>query len=736
MFQPRLKDALAPTSAFVAVPSSPPPDLSQSHAGNAEPIAGRNQLHLRPAGQPRVSLSDAVIKQTVSFSSQNGDHCRGHSPSHGSKVGEVSVEVSHSQPDKVRSSSVKQSVEISGKSRPKIKAPLLPYSSKRQASGSPRLKSSSPRHHHSSILYDEATASESGNQKAPLLAYSHGNGHYFEENSVFDPGYAVVGRPQLNSTPILPSPEHDRAKPEHYLTTTEYEEVDRDDYESDQEAAGERAKSESKKKVPVYSKVVKRLTQYKSEKKKSSTELPPTSPTGKQEKHKSKVSKEQRKEAVVRFADKEEQRRREVFQFHEKKDFQSDVTENHVERHKKSVENDSTWYGSDGDQHKERDSHYEARKESSIRTKPASPLISYPSQRTISKIMLPMGYRGDHDELEYHEEYEDSAEEELKPLSLNFSDSEDKEDHQGYRLNATFPLTAKEEGGRTSSTLDPLPPYGVSLTSIDKSKAEVSGKRESTRPSSVPPNLKEVPVIRPSSVKKATSTISNNVYIFSERQPNGKLQYFAASPVHYAHHRDFTPDVKLDSPEPSVMQASSTVSSSLSNSKPSQAVDNFSGVKPLTSVTREEHANPVGANAWKRYSTPVSPAVVQSKAEVSPRMSLPEPTSSMRTVTVTKSTKRVRTEEDSVEQEPSHEVVSSHSLSSISVDRHEQRSRSKSFEPSEYTSAEECSGEMEANKRTIQELVDLLAAERKAVEAEKNISNLVEVSNGSGIMML
>jgi len=791
MFQPRLKDALAPTSAFAAVPSSLLPDLNQSHVGNAEPVAGEKQ-YLKTAGQPRVSSSDTIIKQRISFSSQNGDSSHGHSPSHGPRVEEVSVEVSQTQPGgKLRSSNVNQSVEISGKSQPKMKVPLLPYSStNRQDSGSPRLKSSSPRHRHSSGLYEEVAALESRRQKASPLDYSNGNGYSLEEDSVYEPGYATVGRPQMSSTPVpsSKSPRQGRVKPEHYLMA-EYKEIDIDDFES---AVEECHKGGSKKKVPVYSKVVKRLSQSKSEKRKSSTELPSKSSTLKQERQKNKFSKEQKKEAVVRFADKEEKQRREVYHFDEKEDFQGVDVESHVERHKRSVKKDTTSYSSDGNQHETDHSYKERNRESSIRTKLSSPSVPYPSHRNVSKMMLPMGYRGDHDELDSHEEYEDSAEEELKPLSLNFSDAEDQEDQQGFNPNATFPLTAKEKE-RTTFMFDPLPPYGTSRASVNKSKDEISGKMENARPSSVPPTLNGVPVIRPSSVKKATSTISNDVYIFSERQPDGKLQYFAASPVHISHH---TPDGTASLETPVALQTSSPPLPL----EPSQPVYSPSELKPLRTIKKEEneYGNEVGeANARKRhsihtYSTPeVMPTVALSKAGASQRFSLPErnsqlmnsnmiptvnkeeestqskagqsqrfsqpsPNRPLRNSMISTVKKEeltqskavpshrfslpsrnsplinsttiptIKKEEKSTQQAVSHEVVSSHSLSSISLDDQE-RTRSKSLGPSEYTSTDECSGEMEANKRTIQELVDVLATERKTVEAEKHNSKLMEV---------
>ena len=683
------------------------------------PIAGEKQhmqfSYPKTAGQPRVSSSDTVIRQTVSYSSQN-DQSFGQSSSQTPRVKSMTVHVTQNQ----QSESPKPRLSPKSQS-PTLKPPLLQHSSKSPEIKSPRQKSFPPQHGHSLDSRDRSLDLQS-----PSNAFSQTD--FPDEDSWSDLGYSTIKRPQRSSTPIrsLESPEHPRVKSEQFLTATKVDKMDEnqlseDDLDDDEILVQSKsvARGSNKKKEPVYSKVVKKLSHYKSERKKSSGNLPPKPPGSLRQKPlqdkgvsllRSKTTKEHKKEAVVRFADSEVEHKKEsgVRFAQEEDDDDDDPKKENLVQFTESNENQRKdtmvhFSGNGKKQRKEAASHFEEKSKNVTvyKTSSSKPLSPRPMMDYSTRNDLPMGYRGDYDSPDCKdEEYQDSAEESVT-LSMSLSDNEGEDKGQAYQPYATFP-----RGRARSATVSTPASYSLAPTLDSRT---TGGKEREVRPSSVPPTLDGIPVIKPSVIHKASSNVSDDVYIFSERLPDGKTQYFAASPVHYATPSGFTTDPKL---VPSELPAKSPTPLSVGSAAPTS---NQSAASYYTEVS------PVSGASWERDEMEHSSLSSQQRHQSSGGGS----------VTVSKITKLgSHTYKDGSQKSVvSREVVSSHSsISSIEGSELENsKSSRRKGDYSDRFSKIVAGTEGQSNQQTVQELVNLLTAEKKAVDAEKHISVLMEV---------
>lgn len=725
---------MVPTAAVVAVPSTPPPFLPQGQPASGTSlsnVAGDKPLP-RPAGQPQVSASDIVIRQNISFSSQSGRNSTAHSssPSSSKNTGRSSPKNNNSQSrvssDQHQQGGARNSVDFEGRS-PKFKSALFPYSS-----SSPEPKRHLKKHKTHSSQQSQSIHDHSHSQDEQQERSLYEN-ELSDEESPQDPLYSTVKT-------SLYSRVRGKGNRDKLITQSVVE----------GEAGNQSSDSESdvvvkEKKEPVYTKVVKKLSHLKPERRKSSSgDLPPKAPSSlKQKQHQDKRKgklppNDSRREASVRFADKEEEHRKES-QVHE--DLEEDAVGRFVEEdsgkvarktNAHSIESGYKWGEETTATHYEQDW-----KGSRVhKTTKYSPTVSY-SQNNISKVVLPMGYKGDQDELEYREDEYQQSTSDSKTLSLNLTDEEDEEeeeeDAQAKHLNYTYPppvktgaLTGIDGGPRLHSSMA-VPSNHFQMVS-DRERGNI-------RPASVPPTLDVLPVIKPSVLKKASTSISSDVYVFSERRADGKMQYFAASPVHYATTTGFTTDPNSAAVPNTPLETQTSVSMGSGPPIITQSVAYRRESRPTASPFRIESYSkenvPFSAPSQQKPSSVTASTKKGEKREMVPRTSTPvyqnygDVPSNLSVTKISAINGNGTANKSAV---PEEIVSSSSSISlddSVLVNSRKWLAREGIDGP--ITGKHVDVEEMEANTRRIQELVDLLAAERKTVEAEKHISELMRV---------
>lgn len=145
----------------------------------------------------------------------------------------------------------------------------------------------------------------------------------------------------------------------------------------------------------------------------------------------------------------------------------------------------------------------------------------------------PMGYR---DEKCTHEEYIPSGEDSFTNTGSFSEEDVNKSSH----LNATYPRSSNERSARGYYSCPTSRISGLTKFENRWGERKTRDLGTPLRSASAPSSWDGIPVIQPCNFQEAVpATMNGDVHIFSEKQPNGTMKYYAPFPVHSSTHLNF-----------------------------------------------------------------------------------------------------------------------------------------------------------------------------------------------------